>query len=520
MSYANPPPLSPGGGPGMLSKRDKRRTALQERLQELTGQFSNNRDIQFRQQLHALQCDMTLVNNADPYTMGPLPDSAEAIAALIEETVGGGSKFAKEMAGLAGTWYSRFVQQINEIKENRDAELVSTMVSWSLCLPTWNFLNLTFFFLVQNRYNNVMERQLRDRDFRVYFAKEEFNQLSSTLRERLMQNISGKRARLMREKEQLDIADTNALLLHPNQFSITNPSSPGGIHSNRKTRHTRHRVDLDELGNGVISEFNKRKRKAPEEDTGSPARDAGDATPAKRNKADVAKEQTAPSYTIHSLFTDKELNAHANQAHIATVHFFSTSKRPDHGSGAVTNGNNTDAEDTPEGTGREDNGTPSAADMMRTASHNFHATRSTRTTAAHSALSALADLADKSATRPILPYHVLSNHHARPNGSAPPLTSLMNEEVDDDCARMARLSGKPHGWIDTSLIELVAAPLPVATESADGNPLDPAIYSQLHPDFSAAMGVDWTPTTHNPGFEMFQPAAMERERSRKRTRNH
>ncbi|CAG7945382.1 unnamed protein product [Penicillium nalgiovense] len=499
MSYPNPPPLSPGGGAGAPSKRDKRRTALQERLQELTGQFSNNRDIQFRQQLHALQCDMTLINNADPYGTGPLPDSAESIAALIEETVGGGSKFAKEMAGLAGSWYSKFVQEVNEIKEKRDAELVTAM----------------------NNYNNVMERQQRDRDFRTYFAQEEFRNLSSTLRERLVQNISGKRARLMREKEQLDIADTNALLLHPNQFSITNPSSPGGIHSNRKTtRHTRHRVDLDELGNGFMSELNKRKRKAPEEDNGSPARDAGDATPAKRNKAEVTKEQVAPSYSIHSLFTDKELNAHANQAHLATIHFFSTSRRPDHGSGAVTNGNNTDAEDTPEGTGHEDNGTPSAADMMRTASHNFHATRSTRTTAAHSALSALADLADKPATRPILPYHVLSNHHARPNGNAPPLTSLMNEEVDDDCARISRLASKPQNWIDASLVELVAAPLPTSAETIDGHPADPAVFSQLHPDFSPAMGIDWTPTAHNPGFEMFQPAAMERERSRKRTRNH
>jgi hypothetical protein len=371
---------------------------------------------------------------------------------------------------------------------------------------------------MQNRYNNTMERSQRDRDFRVYFAKEEFNQLSGTLRERLMQSISSKRARLMREKEQLDIADTNALLLHPNQFSITNPASPGGIHSNRKTRHTRHRVDLEDLGNGVVSEF-KRKRKAPEEDTGSPARDAGDATPAKRQK-DVPKEQVAPTYTIHSLFTDKELNAHANQAHIAAVHFFSTSKRPDHGSGAVTNGNNTDAEDTPEGTGREDNGTPSAADMMRTASHNFHATRSTRTTAAHSALSALADLADKPATRPILPYHVLTNHHARPNGSAPALTSLMNEEVDDDCARISRLGSKPPGWIDTSLVELVAAPVPASAETVDGHPADPASFSQLNPDFPPSMGIDWTPTLPNPGFEMFQPAAMERERSRKRTRNH
>lgn len=128
MSYPNPP-LSPGGGAGAPSKRDKRRTALQERLQELTAQFSNNRDIQFRQQLHALQCDMTLINNADPYGIGPLPDSAESIVTLIEETVGGGSKFAKEMAGLAGSWYSRFVQDVNEIKEKRDAELAATMVS-------------------------------------------------------------------------------------------------------------------------------------------------------------------------------------------------------------------------------------------------------------------------------------------------------------------------------------------------------------------------------------------------------
>lgn len=133
MSYPNPPPLSPGGGAGGApSKRDKRRTALQERLQELTGQFSNNRDTQFRQQLHALQCDMTLINNADPYVTGPLPDSAESIATLIEDTVGGGSKFAKEMAGIAGSWYSRFVQQVNEIKEKRDAELVIAVVSFML----------------------------------------------------------------------------------------------------------------------------------------------------------------------------------------------------------------------------------------------------------------------------------------------------------------------------------------------------------------------------------------------------
>jgi hypothetical protein len=128
--------ISPGpGGVGTntnnnnapQSKRDKRRTQLQERLHDLTIAFSQNRDTQFRQQLHALQCDMTLINNADPYEPGPLPDSAEEIAQLIETTVGGGV-FGKEMASRSGGWFSRFVQEINETKEDRDAELVAVMV--------------------------------------------------------------------------------------------------------------------------------------------------------------------------------------------------------------------------------------------------------------------------------------------------------------------------------------------------------------------------------------------------------
>jgi hypothetical protein len=74
---------------------------------------------------------MTLINNADPYQAGPLPDSSEDIANLIEETVGGG-KFAKEMASLSGTWYSKFVQEINNVKEQKDADLAQIMVCFSL----------------------------------------------------------------------------------------------------------------------------------------------------------------------------------------------------------------------------------------------------------------------------------------------------------------------------------------------------------------------------------------------------
>lgn len=122
---------SPPGASGPLSKRDKRRSALQERLHDLTATFSHNRDAQFRQQLHSLQCDMTLITNADPYGAGPLPDSSDDIAQLIEETVGGG-KFAKEMASLSGTWYAKFVQEVNKVKEQRDAELAQIMVCATL----------------------------------------------------------------------------------------------------------------------------------------------------------------------------------------------------------------------------------------------------------------------------------------------------------------------------------------------------------------------------------------------------
>lgn len=404
----SPPPPPGSSNLPQQSKRDKRRTQLQERLHDLTVTFSQNRDNQFRQQLHALQCDMTLINNADPYEPGPLPDSAEEIAQLIETTVGGG-KFGKEMANISGSWYSRFVQEVNEVKEDRDVELVSVM----------------------NRHHEAIGRYKHEFAWRQHFAREEFKLLSGTLRERLVQKVSANKTRLTREKEQMDISDTNALLLHPNQFTITNPASPGGIHGNRKTRHTRHRIGLDEFGNGIGMDANKRKRKAADDDIGSPGRD-GLSTPAERAKASAEKQQTDKTYSISSLFTDKELALHANQAHIATAHFFSTSRNQE-GVGTAVNGGNSDNDDVDSAAAlADDNGTPATStEMARTASQNYHATRSTRNQG-NVALNVLAELSDKPATRPNLPYHILANHNSRTNQSAPPLTPLMNEEIEDD----------------------------------------------------------------------------------------
>src|SRR4051794_33553480 len=71
-----------------ISKRDKRRGQLSERLSEITNSFQLNRDSHYRQQLHALQIDMTLIMGADPYTNGPLDDSPENIAKMIADLTG------------------------------------------------------------------------------------------------------------------------------------------------------------------------------------------------------------------------------------------------------------------------------------------------------------------------------------------------------------------------------------------------------------------------------------------------
>lgn len=268
----------------------------------------------------------------------------------------------------------------------------------------------------------------------------------------------------MREKEQLDIADTNALLLHPNQFSITNPSSPGGLQSNRKTRHTRHRVDMDEFGNGIVSEpvrkpgGPKKKVPAAEDEAGSPARDGGATTPAERAK--MLQQQAPPSYSLSSLFTDKEIAMHTNTAHVATAHFFSVSKKSNAQGGRLTSqGPNTDRDETPgDGTGQEDNNaTPGATDMERTASQNFHATRSTRGQGGTAALNLLGELADKTATRPPLPYFSLNNYPGRVNNNhVPPPSTLMPEEIEDDMSKMERLmNSKPSGWVDRNLVDQV-----------------------------------------------------------------
>jgi hypothetical protein len=153
--------------------------------------------------------------------------------------------------------------------------------------------------------------------YRKKLAALEHHALSTTLRDRLINSVMNKKNRLSRDRETIEIGESNALLLHPSQFGLANPASPGGMHSKRATRHRR---DAEEITN--FAEGNKRKRKAGDSDESpAPTRriDNGSSTPlwfAEKNTLNAAQIDSA-LYSIDKLFTDKELALTYNQAALA-----------------------------------------------------------------------------------------------------------------------------------------------------------------------------------------------------------
>lgn len=244
----------------------------------------------------------------------------------------------------------------------------------------------------------------------MQLARVEHALLSKTLRERLIQSVTQRRSKLMRDKEQLDIADSSALLLNPNQFSLGNPASPGGAQTNRKTRHTRLRGDNEDVGTTIV-EGNKRKRKAgfeeAENESPGPASrtmDHGANSSYREAKSKMNHAQfEAPLYSVERLFTAKDLDLHIDRAHRATfAHFMRI--RAQNGQSSAIGTDATGQNGTKADTGNNDETTDAAAatalesleaaDEIETfgptssllaylshgRSQSFHATRSQRAT--------------------------------------------------------------------------------------------------------------------------------------------
>ena len=353
----------------------------------------------------------------------------------------------------------------------------------------------------QDNYHNALSDLRRQTQYAIQLARSEHELLLNSLRDRIIQTAMTARTRLLKEKEQLDIADSNALLLNPSQFSIGNPVSPGGALNPRKTRNTRLRPGEDDEPSTLLAknEETKRKRKAAFEndDRGSPGpsnRNNGSANegsaatasaPYKDAKRKLEHAQfEAPLYSIERLFSEKELSHNLDRAHLMTAEYFARLRAQgiesrlqtaalQHHQNASSQGS-TD-EDGP-GTGEDasvtgadkdregaDNEADEGQSSQQHAPVNTHATRSAQRAAAVAAanpLNALSDIATSTLPSTLataglpfgsnapssLPPYSLHTTAAmqKSNASAPPPPSATDAETTHDLLMMKRGMGDPN----------------------------------------------------------------------------
>ncbi|KAK3646206.1 hypothetical protein LTR56_007177 [Elasticomyces elasticus] len=330
MATSHSPSQSPPPQPTQnLTKRDVRRNRIMERLQTMIDSFTSNQHNHYRAQLQAVQVDMTLVLRADPHTNGstPLSDSGEDIHEMVESmlatsSAAGDEASRRDYIALAGKRYAEFAREVNDELEKRDAELTA---------------------LHTNYHSSIADLE-RLTQQKLHQAEEEHKALTQTIRQRLQTSLTKKRHQLLKDKEQLDIADSNALLLHPNHFSINNPGSPGGNgQTNRKTRHLRHRAASPSAGELGENGMRKKRKGVMNEDDGneSPAPSGfkqylpppPDALGGGRSPFKDAREKNsytqfeAPAYSLERIFTDKELAMASATAQTATYRYFHQSQQ-------------------------------------------------------------------------------------------------------------------------------------------------------------------------------------------------
>lgn len=366
-----------------MSKREKRRIGLIGSLNDRYATFERTKDPQYRAVLQASQVDTTLILQADPYSDSPLPDDPEHIQRLIssiaEPHPGPNTQMINEIKAHAGKFYLEFATEVNNAMEERDAMLLQNKVRTSL-LESEEDLNKT---LTENQteYERKLTRISDDHIYRTKLAEEEFAALQRTLRDRAINSVMAKKNRLTKDKEGLDITDSNALLLHPSQYVTTNPASPGGVHGKRTTRNRREIEDQIPIFNGA----HKRKRNFHEDDE-SPApkrsaMDNGTHTPPTW-AIDMFRgnpRNDKPMYSVERLFTDRELGMSYNNAAYAAQYYILSHKRNDDDS--PEEGVSPDSGEEPNNkTTEAENGDEAAADTPRGASNMerlpSHATRS------------------------------------------------------------------------------------------------------------------------------------------------
>jgi hypothetical protein len=217
----------------------------------------------------------------------------------------------------------------------------------------------------------------------IKLAEEEHKALASSLRDRLINSVTGKKIKLNKEKDDLlNIGESNALLMHPNQYAVVNPSSPGGVHSKRATRHRR---DIDDIPG--FPDSHKRKRRAAD-DVGSPVPtrrhlENGFSTPiwtSEQVARAANKGSTSPLYSVEKLFTEKELAMTYNAAALAArIYVLTHGPEKNGGSNNDSDSASNEGEGHKLAEGDQENDSPDSPPAAPAMDRQFsHATRSTR----------------------------------------------------------------------------------------------------------------------------------------------
>ena len=155
MAYSpSPKPVTVGGlpnhgrssitppAPQVVSKRDKKRNALSERLNAIGANFAQNRDAYYRSRLQSLQLAMNYINSTELYKSQPLNDNpveifeelSVAAADNAQRVAQAGARLSmnvEEVPASTEMWVAAYTREINDAVENRDANLTAVAVSHS-----------------------------------------------------------------------------------------------------------------------------------------------------------------------------------------------------------------------------------------------------------------------------------------------------------------------------------------------------------------------------------------------------
>jgi hypothetical protein len=312
---------------------------------------------------------MNLIMEADAHGKETLQNQPDEIDALVHQNITTLRKnIVPQPPPRAGRMYADFAKEVNDAMEERDSALTQHRVRLLHTLQFSDLMNN------QRDFDVKMGELAATHAYRRKLALGEHSALSGTLRDRLINSVTNKKNRLGRDRETVEIGDSNALLLHPSQYGLANPSSPGGIHGKRATRHRREADDLTSF-----PESHKRKRKAGDSDESpAPTRqrlDNGTSTPIwfAEKREITAQQVDSALFSIDKLFTEKELSMNYNAAALAAYNYIQR-----HSDDTTPNGqSNGNLEDLAAAIDPEAEDTDSAhgAPMERQYSH---ATRSTR----------------------------------------------------------------------------------------------------------------------------------------------